>query len=138
MGLRRLPWLHEARSKEPHTVLPYSDCGTCQRANSREVRRAIGCGYEEPLEHARAWDHAERSRLHDDPSQPAMCPGYVCALPEVLEAARARQFFLAGELAQFCGGELAHPALLDAVSILENEQARVIEAATRNASKRKA
>lgn len=69
-----------------------------------------------------------------------VCPGYVCALPEVIEASRAHFFLKNGGLAQFCGSEDPSEPLLLSVQIIESEadklQAYLMREAERKAKER--
>lgn len=52
---------------------------------------------------------------------PVVCAGYTTRLPEVLEAARAREWAVRGQLDVFLGGERATGSLLEAIDILDAE-----------------
>jgi hypothetical protein len=49
------------------------------------------------------WDHQGRAKSKDDL---VVCAGYVCSLPEVIEAARAHLHWSKGALRDFCRGEV--------------------------------
>ena len=84
---------------------------------SPEIRQTLGCGYLPQLPDATPWLHRgmDVERLEGTP--PA-CPGYVCKLPEISEAARARLHWEKGTLTERCGGEPTE-ATLSALEELE-------------------
>ena len=47
-----------------------------------------------------------------------MCAGYVCPLPQVVEAARAHLHWSKGSLSDFCGGR-PNERVLESVEILD-------------------
>ena len=47
-----------------------------------------------------------------------MCAGYLCSLPQVIEAARAHTHWSKGSLSDFCGGR-PNDRVLESVEILE-------------------
>jgi hypothetical protein len=111
-------------------------------------RRLIGCGYLPLLASAQPWDGAELGRVpqsdeleqvdpagHPPRLRLPVCPGYACALPEVVEASHAILFKKDGELTQFCGGQ-ATPELLRAITELEIQQAQVVAARRRREKER--
>lgn len=59
------------------------------------------------------------SATDTEPAFPSVCPGYTTQLPEVIEAARAHNYFTKGELTQFCEGQ-ATEALKYAIEIFES------------------
>lgn len=136
-----MPWLQEARRRTPSDVARYFDCKTCMMKLEPDVRRKdFGCGYLPPWPDAEPWDHDGREESSDERDDLGrlhvpICPGYVCGLPEVVEASSAHLFLKNGGLAQFCDGEPPTPALRDAVTILEAEYGRVIDWISRNPPK---
>lgn len=106
-------------------VSRFFNCDACKMTSTPEQRQSIGCGYEPPAPESmpvRIWDHPARAEAPDD--KPTLCVGYVCGLPEVVEASRAQLHWSKGQLSHFTRGEIARPELLRAIELLEVEQAR--------------
>lgn len=126
-GLRLLPWFYEAVNHDPEGMAMLSDCENCKASMTRSARRAIACGYEVESAGALAWDH----RVHKG-NAPAVCAGYTCKLPEVVEIARAYAHWENGSIESFCDGappELVQIALeVLAGSVREIERARLTPA----------
>lgn len=107
---------------------------------NQHARQLWGCGYEPPLpEHMRndpryltPWEHEGR-KPHAD--EPRVCAGYVCALPEVIEASHAAAWKKDGELTQFLEGAMCTPDLRHAITLLEIEQSRVLAFAAKESTK---
>ncbi len=106
------------------------------RKRDKQTRQLMGCGYESaPTEELRphvergVWDHPGRVQSPDERDDRGrlrlpVCPGYVCALPEVIEASHAMTYKRNGELGQFCEGQSTE-SLRDAMDVIEREQNRV-------------
>lgn len=130
-GLRLLPWLQASRAQEPYTVERYFDCERCMLTTHRTQRQALGCGYEPPAAaHIPVvpWDHEGRvagADEHDERGRTLdpVCPGYLCGLPEVIEASHARAHWKHGELWSFTGSQPTRPLLM-AIVTLDMEDAR--------------
>lgn len=83
----------------------------------------MGCGYESKLPDAapvRPWDHQGRVPHSDEKDERGrfhlpVCPGYACALPDVIETTWAHAYWEKGELTQFCDGDIASPQLRSAI-----------------------
>lgn len=100
------------------------------REQPKEARQSWGCGYIPASPRAHPWQppsydaHAdekdERGRL-----RLPVCPGYVCNLPEVIEATHAKAWRDHGELTQWCDGGQSTPQIREAIAVLDYEQARV-------------
>lgn len=102
------------------------------REQPKEARQSWGCGYipANPRIPVLPWqppsydvypdERDERGRL-----KLPVCPGYVCNLPEVIEATHARSWHAVGELTQWCDGGQATPQIREAIAVLNHEQARV-------------
>jgi hypothetical protein len=70
-----------------------------------DQRRLMACGYEPPVEGARAWTHpGQEPRFEGDPIA-TVCPGYTTKLPAVIDVAIARLHWQNGELAGYARGE---------------------------------
>lgn len=80
-----MPWLQERIRNDRKTVENLINCEKCMSEVSGQTRRYMGCGYEPPLDGARAWMHEGYT---DEP--PTTCPGYTTKLPEVIEINRLR------------------------------------------------
>lgn len=95
-----------------------------------EVRQSLGCGYAEAPTHFPIvpWQHVGYQR-HADEIGPKgetlhpVCVGYVCSLPEVIEATHAAAWKRDGELTQWCEGQVTSQ-MRDAIAVLEIEQRR--------------
>ncbi len=106
---------------------------------NQQARQLWGCGYEPELpEHMRTpryltpWEHEGRT---PHPDEPKVCVGYVCSLPEVLEASHAAAWKHDGELTQFLEGAVCLPDLRDAITVIEIEQSRVQAFAAKEGSR---
>lgn len=77
-----------------------TDCNKCKQGNDRATRQAMGCGYELPVENARAWSPptGEHGYQYGDVT---VCAGYLAALPEVVETGRAWLHWDHGQLESF-------------------------------------
>lgn len=124
------PWLAEAKRRNPSEAGMYADCGRCMRETPREVRRALACAYEAPVDGARGYEPPG----YDGPRL-ATCPGYTTVLPEVIEAKEARIYFDKGSLALLVDGELTE-ATRDALLVLEGAEADVLRWALANPEKK--
>lgn len=110
-----------------------------------QTRQYMGCGYLPPApENApvSAWDGSSLGRqLGDDERDDKrrvrlpVCPGYVCGLPEVIEASWAHVYWEKGELTQWCEGQ-STSTLRDAVELLAMEQAAATAWASDNPVKK--
>ena len=82
------------------------------------------------------WDHPGRT-LHPDERDEhgrlhlPVCAGYVCSLPEVIEASHAQSYKSDGELTQFCEGSSTEH-LRTAVTLLEIEQGACFDWSRKN------
>jgi hypothetical protein len=135
--LRQLPWLQLAKQRGEE-VGDLFDCQRCMKKRDKQQRQLIGCGFEsEPAEKLRRyvqpWDQAGREWHADEHDGEdgrrgklhlPICAGYVCGLPEVVETSHAAGWKKDGELTQWCGGEMATPALREAITVLEIERSR--------------
>lgn len=87
----------------------------------------MGCGYLPPVPNAEPWSPIGRMECSDERDPKTLklhlpvCPGYVCSLPEVIEASRAHFFLKNGGLQQFTGTEPPSEALLLSVQVIESE-----------------
>lgn len=89
----------------------------------KELRQALGCGYELPVENARPWEPPVGKygfRQLKGFRLPTICPGYSVNLPEVREASRAYAHWDRGQLRDFCGEQPSEGMML-AVEILDAE-----------------
>lgn len=129
-GLRIAPWLQEATRRDPRGVELINDCGRCMAQNSLEVRRALRCGWESPIEDARTYEPPGY-----DGSPLATCPGYTAALPEVRETAEARFYLDKGSLHLLARGELTD-ATRDAIRVLGGAEGDVLRWAIANPEKK--
>ena len=86
------------------------------------------------------WDHPGRVR---DPGELderqkirlPICPGYLCSLPEVIEASWAHSYWENGELSQFCDGGAATKQLKDAMSAFAIARSKATEWSMKNPAK---
>lgn len=92
----------------------------------------MGCGFLPPSPNVWPWEPNGRVACADEydpetrkPTTP-VCAGYVCALPEVIEASHAYFFLKNGGLTQFTGNEPPSEALLSAVTTLETEHDKLL------------
>lgn len=95
-----------------------SNCETCLVNQPREMRQAIACGFELPVEHAVAWSHRSGK------TSATTCAGYLANLPEVIEAARARMHWKHGGLRDFCHGQ-PHDNIMAAIEIIDGAASEV-------------
>lgn len=114
-------------------------------SKNEQARQLMGCGYAPPpAEKLRphveggVWDGASlgRERRADEKDERGrmllpVCPGYACALPEVLEATWAHAYWEKGELTQFCEGQ-STPMLRDAIAEYGVEVVRMTNWATKH------
>lgn len=111
----------------------YSDCNECMRTRDIQARQLLGCGYEpQPADdklrmYVQPWDGTSMGRQRSPDELDAkgrvrlpVCPGYVCALPEVIETSWAHAYWEKGELTQWCEGQSTEQ-LRDAVNLLALE-----------------
>lgn len=96
-----------------------------------QTRQLMGCGYEPASRYAFGWDGSSLGRK-STPGEPNICPGYVCGLPEVIEASNAYLFLKNGGLLQFTDGEPPTNDLRTAVVVLECENNAVMEWSSKN------
>ncbi len=108
-----------------------------------QQRQLMGCGYEPPDPRLPAMPPSFTGRepgadeFDDDGREiHPVCPGYLCGLPEVVEASHAHLFLKNGGLAQFCDGKPPTSMLRDAVTILECEYGRVLDWSSKNPQKK--
>lgn len=148
-GLRIRPWLLEAKRRSPDSVSHYFNCGRCMREKNEQARELIGCGYlpppsekMRPYVEASVWDGTSlgRERGADETDSKGrvklpVCPGYVCGLPEVIEASWAHAYWEKGELSQWCEGQ-STTQLREAVELLAMEQAAATAWAAENPVKK--
>lgn len=91
-----------------------------------------GCGYLPPDPNAFPWEPTGRQACHDeyDPKTGRLhlpiCPGYLCALPEVIEASHAYLFLKNGGVTQYTQGDPPSEPLLVAVTTLESEYDKLV------------
>lgn len=140
-GLRIRPWLLEQRERNPGSISHLLDCERCMREQDPLIRQTMGCGYLPPPPSnipVRPWDGSSlgreiRADERDEKGRIRLpvCPGYVCSLPEVLEASWAHEYWKNGELTQFCEGQ-STPQLRDAIHILASEQSQAQAWASKN------
>lgn len=109
-GLRVLPWWHEERRRSAGSPDPLKNCETCMRTNGELIRQTYGCGWLPPAPDRlrplmKIPDPLAFSPTQDDDGNrlTEVCPGYLVALPQVIEAARARHWKHA--LRDFCNGK---------------------------------
>ena len=91
-----LPWYEHAR-RDPDALV-ISDCRKCLGSQPRMVRQSLACHYEPKIDNAHPWDHQGRKPAPYEDKQPKMCAGYVCTLPQVVEARRAHLHWNKGQL----------------------------------------
>ena len=104
--------------------------------NSTYERQLIGCGFEPRLgfvDEMEADVVALPGRTGD---RLAICPGYLCGLPEVVEASYARSWKSDGQLAEWLERRQSTPALRRAITELEVAQGRADVWAAQNPVKR--
>lgn len=115
------------------------------REQPEQTRKYMGCGYLPPAPEGvpvGAWDGTSLGRERgadelDDKKRVRLpvCPGYVCALPEVVEASWAHAYWEKGELTQWCEGQ-STSELRDAIELTAMEQAAASAWASANPVKR--
>ncbi len=143
-GLQLLPWLQRERKERPDgPTKQLFDCDKCMLDHDEQQRRAIGCGYLPLSDDALPWRPTGRTMTSAevDMSKPSrlklpICAGYVCSLPEVIEASIAHALFKSGGLLQFTGGEPPSDALIASVMTLESEVDRLITAVAKEGVKK--
>lgn len=112
------------------------------REQTEQTRIAIGCGYLPQDPNAQPWAPVGRMECSDERDPKTLklylpvCPGYVCSLPEVIEASRAHFFLKNGGLQQFTGTEPPSEALLLSVQVIESEVNKIITHRQREAERR--
>lgn len=113
-GLRALPWLEEARSKDGQKDT--LDCDACMERTTYQIRQRMRCGYLPDGEHI---DDSMRW-IPDGMSAKdvTICPGYTTTLPEVIDAIANYHHYETGQITEACGGPPA-PSLLHVISILK-------------------
>ncbi len=118
-GLRALVWWHEKIRRG--LVGDKSNCETCMQKLSTDQRQLEGCGYEPtPEAHLMSFVRPAVGLGYKGPDLTA-CPGYSTALPEVLEAARARMHWEKGGPLAIGVTDWQDDPLANAVEILESE-----------------
>jgi hypothetical protein len=121
-----LPWYENEKQQHRPGDWSLADCGSCLKNRSKHERQSWACAYEPPAPGfipVQPWDHRGRKvdpGELDDRGRPTMptCVGYVCNLPEVREAARARIHWEKSSLGHFCDGK-PHERLLETLEILD-------------------
>ena len=108
-GIRALPWIEEARSKDGQS--DFLTCETCMQSNGYQMRRVMKCGFI-PVD-----EHVPGMHWQPDAFDLTVCAGYSTALPEVLDAVKNYDNYESGNLHYSCGGD-PPPVLLDAISLL--------------------
>lgn len=110
-GLRVLPWLEDARRKDP-TLL---DCKMCMERNTDATRERMGCGWLPRIDpdRVRTWSFGI-----DGLDSCETCPGYVAPLPDVIDVRETYPHWKTGQVASCVPGELpetllAYLAILD-------------------------
>ncbi len=98
-GIRLFPWVSDARAKKQdngdYDAHTYLDCSTCKmRQKEREWH---SCAYV-PKKKRKGFVIIPPGYPHE---RPDVCPGYLAALPEAIESARAYSWRKDGALAQF-------------------------------------
>lgn len=118
-GLRALPWWHEKIRRG--LIGHKTSCETCMESMTTEQRQLDGCGLA-PLAPERLLRFVKPSiGLGYSGPGPTVCPGYSTALPEVIEAARARLHWSKGGPAAIGVTDWQDDPLSMAVEILDNE-----------------
>ena len=118
-GLRLLPQVQYKRMKMRMDKHPqartYLDCTTCEKDLPAKVRARWNCGL-----------LSIRKRVGPGfPSPPSfggdteICPGYLIAMPQVIEVARARVHWQHGLLKERYEGEELTGLVLDGLELLE-------------------
>lgn len=109
----------------------------------------MGCGYlpppsekMRPYVESSVWDGHSMGRVRGADEKDSkgrvrlpVCPGYVCGLPEVIEASWAHAYWEKGELTQYCEGQ-STSELRTAVEVLAMETAAAAAWASRNPVKK--
>lgn len=144
-GLRIRPWLLEQKQRNPDSVAYYFNCNRCMREQPEQTRKHMGCGYLPPAAdgaHVNAWDGTSLGRVHGADELDSkrrvrlpVCPGYVCGLPEVIEASWAHAYWEKGELTQWCEGQ-STAELRDSIELLAMETAAASSWAMHNPVKK--
>lgn len=102
-------WSHRRRSRiEGRNQAGYLDCGECMATRSEPERREWNCGHLPRLP-----DHGGQYPLPGGAPKPDSdtCPGYLIALPVVLEAFSAHLWWDKGQLASWVAGRTTSPHL---------------------------
>ena len=114
-----------------------------------DARTLMGCGYLPPPSEkmrpyvaASVWDGSSMGRVpgadeKDDKGRVRLpvCPGYVCGLPEVIEASWAHAYWEKGELTQWCEGQ-STAELRSSIELLAMETAATASWAMHNPVKK--
>jgi hypothetical protein len=137
-GLRVLPWLQLAASRDARSVARFFDCQGCMKSSTERERQHMGCGFLPRIENPRSvWDGQQLGRMPqrdelDDQRRmlDPVCAGYVCGLPEVLEASTAHYFHKHGGMSQ--AGIEPTPELRTSVIELDNEFGRALSWSQKN------
>ncbi len=119
-GLRVLPWIQDALSKDKEHFDP---CDVCMQNNSVEIRQEMGCGFEPRGPVVRPWMHTGMS------FEPQHCPVYTTALPEVHDVMLAVGSCGQGGLATLpvlCGGSCPPRALTSGCQLLMASQSEIL------------
>ena len=102
-----------AKEKHPQAN-SYLDCYHCKKMMSQKVRARWNCGLVPPNERVGPGFPVPASWGEDT----EICPGYLTALPTVIEAARARVHWEKGLLKERYEGEALTGVLFDCIEIL--------------------
>lgn len=108
-GIRALPWIEEARSKDGQSDL--LTCDKCMQFNSEQIRRVMRCGF------IPEGDHVKGMFWQPEGHDLTVCAGYTTSLPEVVDAIANYDHYETGNLHYACGGD-PQPVLLQAVALL--------------------
>lgn len=97
------------------------DCNECKGMTNQELRRYMGCGWEPPCKRTGAPGDGSQGLPLGFPGSNDECPGYLIALPEVLDAARALEWKREGLLRDYFDGDEITPLARDALDIIASE-----------------
>jgi hypothetical protein len=116
-----------------------SSCEKCMETNTLQTRQMLGCGWAPiPAENLRPFVSApsplkfQPATGRDGERVVDVCPGYLVALPEVVEIAEARVHWEKGHLVEFCEGQPS-ASLMRGVVILSGAVSELTNAAARPA-----
>ena len=113
-GLRVLPYIQAAREDDPEFGT-YDDCARCERHNSPELRRDMGCGLLSPS------PTPPRSiMLSDKIPDLTGCPVYAALLPDVVDVAWVWPHYDKGQLALALGDLEPSRSLMDGLRMLSS------------------